>query len=147
MEGKVATSRKVETLGKSQLDLILQVYDGAIKAYREAAELYRSEDFEAGYDEMERAKRFVTHLYTTLDLERGGEVAANLGRLYVFVISETYIVQATKDLDQLAAITQVMENLRLGWSELKEQGVPDAVATPPTEETTPTENGRFVTTA
>lgn len=147
MEGKSETYRRVDTLGKSQLDLILQVYDGAIKAFRTARAHYEQDESTAGYEEIERAKRFVTHLYTTLDMEKGGDVAANLSRLYVFVISQSYVIQATKDLAQLDAVTNIMSNLREGWRGLKaaEQGTAGDRTTA-TEET-PVESGQFVTTA
>jgi len=46
------------------------VYDGTIKALRTAAQNYQNEKYQAGYDELQRAKRMVTHLYATLDNER-----------------------------------------------------------------------------
>jgi flagellar protein FliS len=121
MDGTLATYRAVDTHGKSQLELILQVYDGAIAAYREAAQYYQKQDFNAGYESLEKAKRFIVHLYVTLDPERGGEIAEQLGKLYAYVVNQTNIVEATKDLSQIDDIISVLENLRLGWAGLKEQ--------------------------
>ena len=147
MEGKVETYRRVDTLGKSQLDLILQVYDGALKSLNRARENYEKEDFQTGYEDMERAKKFVTHLYTTLDLEKGGEVAANLSRLYAYVITQSYIVQATKDLEQLEAINGVLRNLREGWAGLRETNAAQATTERTESADAPTEEQSFVTTA
>jgi len=147
MEGKLETYRRVDTLGKSQLDLILQVYDGAVRALRAARAHYENDKGQAGYEEMERAKRFVTHLYTTLDMEKGGEVAANLSRLYVFVISQSYVIQATKDLAQLDAVTNIMSNLREGWRGLKAADQGTAGDRTETSDETSVESGQFVTTA
>lgn len=147
MEGKLETYRRVDTLGKSQLDLILQVYDGAIKSFRTARDHYEREESQAGYEEMERAKRFVTHLYTTLDMEQGGEVATNLSRLYVFVISQSYVIQATKDTAQLDAITNVMMNLREGWRGLKAADAHSESTPAAQTDEAPVESGHFVTTA
>ena len=147
MEGKLETYRRVDTLGKSQLDLILQVYDGAIRACDKARDHYGRSENDAGYEQMERAKRFVTHLYTTLDPDKGGEVAANLARLYVHVISQSYVVQATKDLQELENITNVMRNLREGWAGLKEQETAEKADGASGADSVPVENGQFVTTA
>jgi flagellar protein FliS len=95
MDDKLAAYRKADTLSKSQIDLILQVYDGAIAALKAAAVSYRNGDMQAGYEQLQRAKRFVTHLYTTLDPEAGGTVAENLGKLYAFVINQTNIAAAS----------------------------------------------------
>ena len=120
MDGTLATYRAVDTHGKSQLELILQVYDGALAAYREAARFYQKQDFNAGYESLEKAKRFVVHLYTTLDPEKGGQIAEQLSKLYAYVVNQTNVVEATKDLSQIDDIISVVENLRLGWSGLKE---------------------------
>ena len=127
MDGKIAAYRHADTMGKSQIDLILMVYDGAIKAMKTAADHYRNDNNDAGYEQLQQAKRFVTHLYTTLDIEKGGEVAKNLSKMYVWVISHLFVVEAGKDMDELEAIIKVLDNLRFAWAEIKEQqdgGVP-----------------------
>ena len=120
MDGTVATYRAVDTHGKSQLELILQVYDGALAAYREAAQFYQKQAFNAGYESLEKAKRFVVHLYTTLNPEKGGQIAEQLSKLYAYLVNQTNVVEATKDLTQIDDIISVLENLRLGWAGLKE---------------------------
>jgi flagellar protein FliS len=109
------------TLGLSQIDLILKVYDGAITAFKEASQLYSKNDLNAGYEKMEHAKKFITHLYTTLDPEKGGEVAERLGKIYAFVLNQTDVAQATKDLKIIDDNISVLDNLRQGWQGLKDQ--------------------------
>ncbi len=122
MEAKLDTYKTVDTLGKSPLDLVLQVYDGAIRAFGQARDCYARQETTAGYEELERAKRFLMHLYTTLDFAQGGEVADRLGQLYVFVLNETNLVQATHDQKRLDQNITVLRNLRAGWAGLKGQG-------------------------
>jgi len=121
MSQQLNSYRQMDTLGKSQIDLILQVYDGAIAAFQSARQNYEDKDFNAGYEQIERAKRFLTHLYTTLDFEQGGEVADNLGQLYAFVLNQANVVQATKDMDKIDDNVNILRNLRSGWSDLKTQ--------------------------
>jgi flagellar protein FliS len=144
MEGRIGSYREVDTLGKSQLDLILQVYDGAITAYRAAREHYARNEASAGNEKLEKAKKFVVHLYTTLDPEKGGEIAVNLSKLYAFVMSHSDLVAATKDTVQIDRILNVLGNLRDGWAGLREQ----EGATPKTPATagTQTASSRFSTT-
>lgn len=145
MDGKIAAYRRADTMGKSQIDLILMVYDGALKALRAAAGHYRDEDNDGGYEQLQQAKRFVTHLYTTLDLKKGGEVAENLSKMYVWVLSQLLVIEATKDVDELDAVTQALDNLRSGWAELKaEQGGGKAEESDQTSET-PELTEEFVT--
>ena len=123
MDGNLKTYRNIETASKSQLDLILQVYDGAIKAYRQAANHFEKEESEKGSDQLDRAKRFITHLYTTLNEKEGGEIASNLGKLYAYLINQTDLIQATKDLTVIDDNINILNELRQGWQGLKEKGV------------------------
>ena len=141
MKKDIGTYREVETLGKSQLDLILMVYDGAIKTYQEARECIRNGQLTAGREKLEKAKKFVVHLYTTLNKEKGGEVAENLGRLYTFVISMTDVVSGSKELDKIDSIIKILSNLREGWTSLKDQNKKDNKQ--PSENQTEIENKQF----
>jgi len=123
MENCLSAYNRTDTLGKSQLDLILQVYDGAIKTYTQARESYDQKDTEAGFASLEKAQRFVTHLFTTLDHENGGEVAENLSRMYAYIINETEGVKGTKDTNKLGAIIKILGNIRSGWAGLRDNDV------------------------
>ncbi len=126
MDDKVKAYQTTDTLGKSQLDLVIKVYDGAIASYKQTRQLFEKEEYSQGREELEKAKKFVTHLYTTLDMEKGGEIAQQLSQLYAFVVNQTNIVDATKDLKGIDDIVNILDNLRQGWVELKQQGVPKA---------------------
>lgn len=128
MDGKLGTYREVDTLGKSQLELILQVYDGAIKAVTEARGNYERSDTQSGYDEVERAKRFVMHLYTTLNFDKGEEMADRLGHLYVYALNQMNVIQATKDLAEADNVINVLKNLRSGWNGLRQNQGPERVS-------------------
>jgi len=121
MEGQLSTYQTMEITSKSQLDLILQVYDGAIDAFQSAHEYYRQKDHNSGFEQLERAKRFLTHLYTTLNHEEGGEIADQLAQLYVFLINQANMIQATKDLDRIDDNINILKNIRQGWQGLKDQ--------------------------
>ena len=132
MDSRVNAYWRKETLGKSHLELLLQEYDSAVAAYASADQSYARNDFNAGYEQLERAKKFITHLYTTLDSEKGGEVAANLSKLYAFVLNETSSIQGTKSSEQIEAVVRILGNLRSGWAELNEASQANAVAEPET---------------
>lgn len=147
MDTSVSSYRTVDTHGKSQLDLILQVYDGAVTAYNRAREHYRAEEFTPGREQMERAKRFIVHLYTTLNTEEGAEVAENLGKIYAYVIQETDIATATKDTGKIDDIIGILDNLREGWRGLKEQEAEGSIPAEPNPKAAPQPAGGFSTSA
>ena len=121
MDEKLMQYRKSETENKSVAELIIMVYDGAIDNLKKAAELYKTEKMQDGYEAMEKAKRFVVHLYTTLDEEKGGEVAANLSAMYAYVIERMNFIQATKDIETINEAINILSNIREGWVGLAEQ--------------------------
>ncbi len=121
MDAKVESYRTTETLGKSQLELILQVYDGAIKAFKTAREHYQNNNNDDGYEQIQKARKFVTHLFTTLNTEKGGDIAHNLGKLYTVILCQIDTIEASKDLALIDNNVQLLSNLREGWVGLRDQ--------------------------
>ncbi len=115
MKRGIGSYQKTETFGKSPLELLLMVYDGAIQAMSDAESAFRDGDRDGGREKIERARKFITHLYTTLDNERGGEVATQLGHLYVFIIERLQVAQASADFEALVDLQAILNNLRSGW--------------------------------
>lgn len=115
MKRGIGSYQKTETLGKSPLELLLMVYGGAIQAMADAEAAFRDGNRDAGREKIDRARKFVTHLYTTLDNDRGGDVAQRLGHLYVFIIERLQVAQASADGAALQDLRAIMENLRSGW--------------------------------
>jgi flagellar protein FliS len=125
MAEQLKSYREINTMGRSQIDLILQVYDGAISAFSGARSHYENRDLDAGYQALEKAKKFVTHLYTSLDFERGGEVARNLGGLYAYVVNLVSLAQASKQIEHIDQSLTILRNLREGWSDIRLQNRPE----------------------
>ncbi|KAA3632108.1 MAG: flagellar export chaperone FliS [Calditrichaeota bacterium] len=119
MDGKLKAYQTADTLGKSQLDLIIKVYDGAITSLRQTREQFEKEEYNNGRIHLEKANKFVTHLFTTLDMEKGGEIAEQLSKLYAFTINQMNVIDATKDLNAIDENITVLSNLRDGWVDLK----------------------------
>jgi len=128
MENKLQAYRYADTMGKSPLELILIVYDGAIKALKTAAENYRQNNSQSGYDELRKARSMVVHLYTTLDNQRGGEVARHLGKMYTWIINQLAVLEATKDIKELESVISVLANLRSAWAALKAEPLSETAA-------------------
>ena len=144
MKDNINAYTQTDILGKSQVELVIKVYDGAIDAYKAARQAYEKEDNNTGFEKLQRARQFVTHLYTTLSMEDGGEIAEKLSQLYAFVINQTNIIEGTKDLTQIDDNINILNNLRLGWVGLKEQqDGEEKPAEPPTGQT----DEHMVTTA
>ncbi len=124
MKKKLTTYQQVDTAGKSQLDLVIKIFDGALQSLATAKEAYAQEDYQTGYRDLEKVRRFVVHLYSTLDFVKGGEVADQLGKLYVFMMSEIDMIEATKETAKIESCIKVLRNLRDGWTGLRPTAAP-----------------------
>ncbi len=118
MQHAISTYEEVDTLGRSQVELILKIYNATLGSLTKARRSYQESQWQAGYEEIERARKFVVHLYSTLNFDKGGEVATNLGKMYVYLLSEFDAIEATKNLKHLDSCIVVLTNLRAAWDEI-----------------------------
>ncbi len=68
-----------------------------------------------------RLRPLIASLHTKLNPEAGGEIAEDLGKLYAFIINQTNMAEATKDLSVIDDNISILDNVRLGWLEFKQQ--------------------------
>jgi flagellar secretion chaperone FliS len=120
MSVQIKNYHAADTLGRSMPELVIKVYDGAIGNLHQAREHYRSNNLQSGYESMEQVKKFIVHLYTTLDEEKGGEIADKLSKIYVYIIEQINIIQATKDSKMIDDAIEILNNIRDGWVQLVE---------------------------
>ncbi len=130
MKKSLKTYQMVDSAGKSAPELLTKIYRAAIANMHNAIEAYDSDDFNTGYERLEKAKTIIVRLYTVLDNERGGEIAEKLGQLYTFLVEKINYVQATKNTECLNDMIKILENILEGWTELAAQ-----MKTPPENET------------
>lgn len=126
MNGNVVSYQKAQLEGLSQRDLIVMCYKGAVKYLNDARQRLAAGDNEGFSDQIEKAHRVIFHLYTTLDMQQGGEIAQKLADIYAYLINQIYLLNATKNLDIIDGISGIMNTLREGWEgiDLKTVTVP-----------------------
>jgi flagellar secretion chaperone FliS len=118
MNGKVINYQKAQLEGLSQRDLIVMCYKGAVRYLNDARQKLAAGDNEGFSDQIEKAHRVIFHLYTTLDMQQGGEVAKGLADIYAYLINQIYLLNATKNLDIIDGVSKIMNTLREGWEGL-----------------------------
>ena len=111
--------RKTSTMGMSQLDLILSVYKGAINYVVQTKTDFQEANYSSGRTACEKARKCIVHLYTTLDMDKGEQIADYLGQLYAYIIKQLDLAVASKSQEQLDDVLNVLNTLKDGWNELK----------------------------
>lgn len=135
-----STYQENNTMGMSQLDLILTVYRGAIGLLNQAKSDFSNQQFSQGRTACDKARKCIVHLYTTLDMEQGGEIAQNLGRLYAYMIEQLDVAVASKSQEMFDSIIGLLTTIKEGWDDLKRQDTTTATKAP-TEEAAPATAG------
>lgn len=94
--------------------LVLMLYDGALAALERAG---LGDGVEGVHRELVKAQDIITELLSTLDVERGGEIAHSLRGLYEFCLDRLVEANLSKDLGHLDAVTETLRPIRDAWEQ------------------------------
>ncbi len=95
--------------------LIVMLYDEAIAGLRATIAAIEAGDIEARCNASARVTEVVSQLYLSLDMEQGGEIAENLGRIYNLIIVEMPQVNFNNDAPLVARMINLLLPLRNSW--------------------------------
>lgn len=95
--------------------LIVLLYEGAIKFLRQAVVNIQTNDFQAKGRNVRRAQDIILELNTVLDMESGGEIAANLRSLYNFLNRHLTQANVKCDSDMIQEVIRILETLNQSW--------------------------------
>jgi flagellar protein FliS len=107
--------RQAELQSRTPLELVVMLYDGALRFTADAREAIVRKDNRARQQCLSRALAIVSELQSTLDMDSGGDVAAQLDKLYGFVRDRLVDAQLKQDLKSLDEARRVLTTLREGW--------------------------------
>ena len=127
----------------SPTKLVVMLYEGAIRFLRQSVTAISSKDLDQKRQSVDRAVAVIQHLQGTLDMDRGGAVAAELDKLYTYINSK--IVDGSSKL-QTAPIEEAIKLLTVllsGWEEVSRRGQEHTVPTTLLAQQAATSNGRF----
>ena len=107
--------RQAEIQSRSPLELVVMLYDGALRFTADARDAMVRRDIRARQQHLSRALAIVSELQSTLDMDTGGDVAEHLDKLYGFVRDRLMDASARQDLQPLDEARRVLTTLREGW--------------------------------
>ena len=103
----------VTTAPKEQV--LIMLYEGAIKHLKKASESCLKKDLVAKGIAVGKAHDIIMELSNSLDFKVGGEIAQNLERLYTFMIEQIIQGNVTNDSTKFDHARGLLENLLEGW--------------------------------
>jgi len=119
---KLNIYRKTATTTASPGELVLMLYDGALR-FMAAAELgFQEEHFarqnEQIHNNILRTQAIITELQATLNMEKGGEFSQNLYRLYDFMQDHLTQANREKSLEKIKVVAGFMQDIRDAWAQM-----------------------------
>lgn len=129
-------SQQYETqkvMSASPMELILMLYDGGLRSLASALAAFDLEDeierMNGTHEHLLRSQDFITELACSLDVERGGELAVQLNRLYEFMLHHLAKANSTKQRKPVEEVRKMLLELRDSW----EKSMASVPREPPTE--------------
>jgi flagellar secretion chaperone FliS len=121
-----AAYRKNSGQSATPAHLVILLYDQLIQDLMRAITAIEQRDIEARTLELNHALDVLGHLQATLDKEKGGEIAENLGKFYAIVRSNIVTAQIRVSVPILRKQIVSLVELRAAWQEVDRQS-----STPP----------------
>lgn len=110
---------------------VAMLYDRAIGALKDVIQAIEANEIERRWRSNRLAGEIIEILWATLDIERGGEIAANLDRLYSFMLQHLAAVDFKNDPKPAQDVIDLLEPLRQSWHELARRAEAEASASRP----------------
>ncbi len=106
---------KVMTADRGQL--LLMLYDGAIRFNEQALQLLQEEKKVQALAPMGKSLAIIQELQNMLDNTKAPELCDNLERLYVFLQDQIMSAQLNGGKKNLETVGGILKELRSGWAE------------------------------
>lgn len=98
--------------------IVIMLYDGAVKFLKLAIDAMEDRNYEAKAQYISRAMDIINELNAVLDMEAGGEIAENLRKLYIFMLSHLNHASIKMDTQMINDVIGLLEELNKGWQEI-----------------------------
>ena len=102
----------------NRIKLVVMLYDGAIRFLKEAKNRIDTNDVAGRSTYLSKALRIVGELHGSLNPRDGGDIAAQLDRLYSFISSQITMANVSGKASHIYDALNVLETLRDGWSRM-----------------------------
>jgi len=120
MQNKLNAYRETHIKTASQGQIIIMLYDEAIRQLDKAVELLKegSKRYDQVNNAVIRAQDMVTELMVSLDFDKGGDIAQGLFSLYMFFNQHMMEANLKKDAQMLRTVRGHLNELRGAWNQI-----------------------------
>jgi flagellar secretion chaperone FliS len=112
-------------LSAGPMELVRLLYEGCVAAVLDARRQLAEGDIAARSRAISRACDIVIELASALDRERGGEVAANLARMYDYILGRLMEANLKADDGILAEAARLLMTMSEAWGDDRAEVAPE----------------------
>jgi flagellar secretion chaperone FliS len=109
------TYRQTQTQTAAPGELVVMLYRGAARFVGSAIDGIEARNIQLANEKLGRAQAIIHELIATLDLERGGELASNLGRIYEYMNHRLVEANLRKDAAPAREVEGLLRELLPAW--------------------------------
>jgi len=118
--------KKLQVETASPIGLVVMLYDRAIVLLNKAKKEINEKQYEAKGHTLDKASDIILELLTTLDKDKGGEIATSLTNLYNFILREITDANSSLKTKHLDNACKILSELRESWESVKDNKEIDA---------------------
>jgi flagellar secretion chaperone FliS len=108
---------QVETASPTQL--VVMLYDGAIRFLSLGKERMEARLIEEQNTYLTKAQLILSELISSLNAQKGGEIASNLKRIYIYMIERLVHANMYDDPAAIDEVIALLLDLRESWGEVE----------------------------
>jgi flagellar protein FliS len=113
--------QQVEVNTCNKLQLVVMLYDGAIRFLGEARTAILNKNVRAKAVALDRALAIIGELQSTLQLEQGGDIAVSLNSLYNYMNESLLLASAKMDATPVDHVIRLLKTLNSAWTEIAQK--------------------------
>jgi flagellar protein FliS len=111
----LSTYRQTQVQSRTPLELVVMLYDGALKFLAQSRDAIDRGDIAARCEASNRALAIIGELQSTLNLDQGGEVAQRLDELYAYINGCVLQAAAENTVAPIDDASRILMMLRDAW--------------------------------
>lgn len=105
--------------------LLLMMFDGGERFLSQAEQKLGGGDVPGFLHSLGRAQAVIAELLSTLDHQRGGEIARNLDRIYRFLLDHLLEANLAKSARHVMQVRRILGIIASGYREILQNGMPE----------------------
>lgn len=116
--------KEQQILNATPAERVVLLYDGAIKFLLKVKAAIDEKNVQERFNNNKRASDIIFYLQDTLDMEKGGEISANLYRIYGYMLRRLIDVDIQNDKEAADDVIEKLRELNVSWKRIASGDVP-----------------------